>query len=129
MGICTADIVCFFLGGFLNTVASSGSAVTLPALISFGLSPNIAKATNRIHVFVEFLVSTYQFHKKKLIDWKKTLTLSIPLIVGSIAGVLIVEDLPREYVNTIIVIAMFVSFSLALYKFKNLTIKKSQPSA
>ena len=58
-------ILCvFFFGGFLNTVASSGSAVTLPALISFGLLPNIANATNRIPVFVGFLVSTYQFHKK-----------------------------------------------------------------
>ena len=101
-----------FIGGFLNTVVSSGSAVTLPALISFGLLPNIANATNRIPVFVGFLASTYQFHRKKLIDWKKTLTLSIPLIVGTIIGVLLVEDLPGGYVNTIIIIALFVSFSL-----------------
>ncbi len=118
-----------FVGGFLNTVVSSGSAVTLPALISFGLLPNIANATNRIPVFVGFLASTYQFHRKKLIDWKKTLTLSIPLIVGTIIGVLLVEDLPGGYVNTIIIIALFVSFSLAIYKFKNLTIKKvSRPN-
>jgi uncharacterized membrane protein YfcA len=112
-----------FLGGFLNTVASSGSAVTLPALISFGLLPNIANATNRIPVFVGFLVSTYQFHKKKLIDWKKTLTLSIPLIVGTILGVLLIEHLPTGYVNTLIILALFVSFSLAIYKFKNFAIK------
>jgi uncharacterized membrane protein YfcA len=113
-----------FAGGFLNTVVSSGSAVTLPALISFGLLPNIANATNRIPVFVGFLASTYQFHSKNLINWKKTLTLSIPLIVGTIIGVLIVEDLPVIYVNTIIIIALLVSFSLAIYKFKHLTIKK-----
>jgi uncharacterized membrane protein YfcA len=117
-------ILAGFVGGFLNTVVSSGSAVTLPALISFGLLSNIANATNRVPVFVGFLSSTYQFHKKKLIDWKKTLTLAIPLIVGAIIGVLIVEDLPIRYVNTIIIIALIVSFSLAIYKFKNLTIKK-----
>jgi uncharacterized membrane protein YfcA len=116
------------LGGFLNTVVSSGSAVTLPALLSFGLLPHLANATNRIPVFVGFLASTYQFHRKGLIDWKKTLTLSMPLIIGTIIGVLFVESLPGEYVNTIIIIALFVSFSLAIYKFKNLTIKKvSQP--
>jgi hypothetical protein len=117
-------ILAGFVGGFLNTVVSSGSAVTLPALISFGLLSNIANATNRVPVFVGFLSSTYQFHKKKLIDWKKTLTLAIPLIVGANIGVLIVEDLPIRYVNTVIIIALIVSFSLAIYKFKNLTIKK-----
>lgn len=121
---CALLILVGFVGGFLNTVVSSGSAVTLPAMISYGLLPNIANATNRIPVFIGFLASTYQFHRKKLIDWKKTLILSIPLIVGTITGVLIVEDLPEEYVKTIIVIAMFASFSLAIYKFKNLTIKK-----
>ncbi|MFM2228199.1 MAG: hypothetical protein RL664_1542 [Bacteroidota bacterium] len=119
-------ILCvFFWGGFLNTVSSSGSAVTLPSLISFGLSPNIANAANRIHVFVEFLVSTYQFHKKKLIDWKKTLTLSIPLIVGTILRVLLIEHLPTGYVNTLIILALFVSFSLAIYNFKISQLKKS----
>jgi len=113
-----------FVGGFLNTVVSSGSAVTLPILISFGLSPNIANATNRIPVFVGFLSSTYQFHRNKLIDWKKTIRLSIPIVIVTVVGVLLVEDLPGKFVNTIIIIALFVSFSLAIYKFKNITIKK-----
>ena len=113
-----------FVGGFLNTVVSSGSAVTLPVLISFGLLPNIANATNRIPVFVGFLSSTYQFHRNKLIDWKKTIRLSIPLVVGTVLGVLLVKDLPGKYVSEIIVVALFVSFFLAIYKYKNVTIKK-----
>lgn len=118
-----------FVGGFLNTVVSSGSAITLPALISFGLMPNIANATNRVPVFVGFLASTYQFHKKNLIDWNKTLRLSIPLIFGTVVGVLFVEHLPGMHVNTIIIVALFVSFFLAIYKFKNLTVKKvSRPN-
>lgn len=121
-------IIAGFIGGFLNTVVSSGSAVTLPILISLGISPNIANATNRIPVFVGFLASTIQFHKKKLIDWKKTITLSIPLIVGTIIGVLFVEDLPGKSVHTIITIALFVSFFLAITKFKKLTIKNIKPA-
>jgi len=121
-------IVAGFIGGFLNTVVSSGSAVTLPILISLGISHNIANATNRIPVFVGFLASTIQFHKKKLIDWKKTITLSIPLIVGTIIGVLFVEDLPGKAVHTIITIALFVSFFLAITKFKKLTIKNIKPA-
>ena len=40
------------LCGFLNTVASSGSAVTLPLLIFMGLTPSMANATNRVPVLV-----------------------------------------------------------------------------
>jgi uncharacterized membrane protein YfcA len=118
-----------FIGGFLNTVVSSGSAVTLPILISLGLPPNLANATNRIPVFVGFMASTIQFHKKKLIDWKKTFILSLPLIIGTIIGVLFVKDLPGKSVQTIIIIALFVSFFLAVIKFKNLSIKKFKPAA
>ncbi len=114
-----------FVGGFLNTVVSSGSAVTLPILISFGLLPNIANATNRIPVFVGFLSSTYQFHRNKLIDWKKTGRLAIPIVFGTVLGVLYVEDLPADVINNIIIIALFVSFFLAIYKFKNITLKKA----
>jgi hypothetical protein len=111
-------------GGFLNTVISSGSAITLPLLISLGISPNIANATNRIPVFIGFMSSTIQFHKSKLINWKRTLQLAIPLVIGTILGVLFVEDLPTKSINTIIIIALFVSFFLAIYKFKNLNLKK-----
>lgn len=40
-----------FVGGFMNTVASSGTAVTLPLLLLMGLSPGVANATNRAPVF------------------------------------------------------------------------------
>ena len=118
-----------FMGGFLNTVVSSGSAVTLPILISLGIMPNISNATNRVPVFIGFLASTFQFHKKKLIDWKKTFMLSLPLIVGTVLGVWFVKDLPGNVVHTIIVIALFVSFFLAITKFKKLSIKKIKPAS
>lgn len=118
-----------FIGGFLNTVVSSGSAVTLPILISFGISPNIANATNRIPVFIGFLASTVQFHKKRLIDWKKTIILSVPLIFGTFWGVYFVKDLPENSVKIIIIIALIVSFTLAITKYRKLSIKKiSTPS-
>jgi len=118
-------LVAGLIGGFLNTVISSGSAVTLPLLISFGISPNIANATNRVPVFVGFLSSTIQFHKKKLINWRKTILLAIPLVIGTVLGVLFVEDLPAKAISKIIIIALFVSLTIAIIKFKNLSLKKN----
>jgi uncharacterized protein len=38
--------------GFLNTAASSGSAVSLPVLMTIGLDPISANATNRVPVLI-----------------------------------------------------------------------------
>jgi uncharacterized protein len=38
------------VAGFINTLASSGSAITLPILLFLGLSPHVANATNRLNV-------------------------------------------------------------------------------
>jgi len=43
-----AGILC----GFLNTAASSGSAITLPLLLALGLPPAVANGTNRLPVLV-----------------------------------------------------------------------------
>ena len=51
-------IVGGLLCGFLNTVASSGSAVTLPLLMFLGLAPLAANATNRVPVLIAALMET-----------------------------------------------------------------------
>lgn len=40
------------LSGFLNTLASSGSAVSLPALIFLGFEAHVANATNRVAILL-----------------------------------------------------------------------------
>ena len=54
-------IVGGLLCGFLNTVASSGSAVTLPLLMFMGLTPLIANATNRVPVLIVALIASIAF--------------------------------------------------------------------
>ncbi len=60
MGGLSFDIWSLLLGlgaglacGFLNTAASSGSAVSLPILMMVGLDPVSANATNRIPVLID----------------------------------------------------------------------------
>ncbi len=47
-----------FVGGFVSTLASNGSSVTLPALELFGLSEHVANGTNRLSVLALGLVGT-----------------------------------------------------------------------
>ena len=42
-----------FAAGFINTLAGSGSLLTLPLLILLGLPANVANGTNRVGVVLQ----------------------------------------------------------------------------
>jgi hypothetical protein len=109
-------IVAGFIGGLLNTVASSGSAVTLPAMIFIGLSPQVANGTNRVALLVGFLLATYKYHKAGLVDWKRSLKLAPMIIIGTFIGSFFVGQLNDVDVKHIVAFALFVSISLIILK-------------
>lgn len=79
--------------GFLNTVASSGTAVTLPVMIGLGLHPMIANATNRVPVLLGCAVAVWKFHQAGQMPWKPALKLSVPLLLGAAVGLIAAENL------------------------------------
>lgn len=81
------------IAGFLNTVASSGTAVTLPVMISLGLHPMIANATNRVPVLLGCAVAVWKFHQAGQMPWKPALRLSVPLLLGAVLGLIAAENL------------------------------------
>ncbi len=81
------------VAGFLNTVASSGSAVTLPVMIALGLSPVEANATNRVPIVVGCAVAVWKFHQAGQLPWRLATRLSAPLLIGGIIGVTVAANL------------------------------------
>ncbi len=59
------------VGGFISTLASNGSAVTLPALEFLGLPEHVANGTNRLSVVALGLVGTVGFYRRGLVNWRK----------------------------------------------------------
>ena len=49
------------VGGFVSTLASNGSAVTLPALELLGLPEHVANGTNRLSVVALGLIASGKF--------------------------------------------------------------------
>ena len=101
--------------GFLNTVASSGSAVTLPVMIALGLNPVIANATNRVPVVVGLAAAVWKYHRSGQLHWKEGFRLSIPTIVGAVLGTFLAANLGDKktgYLTTFAVLfAMMVVLS------------------
>lgn len=103
--------------GVINTVAGSGSLITLPIFIFMcGLPPSVANATNRIGVFMQSGVATFRYNKTfpglfKGVEW-----LAIPAILGSILGSKIAVDLDEKTMNYSIGVLMVVMLIILLFK-------------
>jgi uncharacterized protein len=72
--------------GFISTLASSGSAVTLPLMILIGLPATVANGTNRLPLLAGAIAALMTFHCAGVIDWRNGLILSIPVVAGTIGG-------------------------------------------
>ncbi|MBI9068905.1 MAG: sulfite exporter TauE/SafE family protein [Salinivirgaceae bacterium] len=91
-----------FLAGFINTLAGSGSLITVPLLIFMGLPANIANATNRVMILLTNIVGVSSFRQQKVFKLKDSIWLSLPAIVGAIIGALIAVDINEEIMTKII---------------------------
>ena len=104
--------------GFLNTAASSGSAVSLPVLMLVGLDPVSANATNRIPVLIGALSATVSFHKNKAIPWSLAAKVSLPVTLGGILGAGLAEIIPARDLGLMITAAVMVALALLFTKLK-----------
>lgn len=91
-----AAIAAGFAAGFINTLAGSGSLVTLPMLIFLGLPATVANGTNRIGVLLQNLVAIDSFRRKGVLDWRGAINFGAPAVFGSILGAQIAVNLDEE---------------------------------
>ena len=104
------------LCGFINTLAGSGSLISLPILMFIGLPPNVANGTNRIGILFQNLVSTSSFHRQKVLDAPMGVRVAIPAILGSIVGAYIVLELPDRAVEITVGVVLFAMLVPILFK-------------
>lgn len=102
--------------GFINTLAGSGSLLTLPLLIFLGLPANVANGTNRIGILLQSIVAVGSFKQKKVFEWKDGIWLTIPASVGALIGAFVAVDINDALMNKIIGALLVVMFLMILYK-------------
>jgi len=74
------------LAGTVNTIAGGGSLLTLPALMLLGVSAPVANGTNRIAIVMQSSMGARAMHKRAPFPLRATFLLSIPTVIGAIAG-------------------------------------------
>lgn len=101
-----------FATGFINTVAGSGSLISLPLLISLGLPANVANGTNRVAIVLQNAIGATKFDQAGILDRRAVLRLGIPAILGGIVGAQIAVDMNeaimRRTIGFLLVAMLFV---------------------
>lgn len=105
-----------FLAGFINTLAGGGSAISLPFLIFLGLPVNIANGTNRIAILLQNAVASASYKKKKVLDLKRALPLSIASIIGAVFGALIANNLDEILMRRMVGVVLIIMLILVIFK-------------
>lgn len=95
-----------FLIGIINTLAGSGTAISYAVFMFLGLPPACANGTVRIGVALQTSAVSYNFFRKGFLKVKKGLFISVPIILGSIAGAEIAVNINQTIFMYIIGIAV-----------------------
>ncbi|MDL2312126.1 sulfite exporter TauE/SafE family protein [Bacteroidales bacterium OttesenSCG-928-B11] len=104
------------LVGFINTLAGGGTIISLSVFMFFGLPPQVANGTNRIAVLLQNITAVSNFAGKKLINWKKSLLLSIPIILGAIAGAFIAGIIDNTIIKYIFGVVILLVGLMLVFK-------------
>jgi uncharacterized membrane protein YfcA len=99
-------------GAFLNTVASSGSAVTLPILIALGVEPVVANASNRVPIVIGCATAAWRFHRAGHLPWRDGIRFAIPAVLGAILGSLVASMVGDGNTTALVTFAVVFAFIL-----------------
>lgn len=101
-----------FVAGLINTIAGSGSLITLPMLQILGIPLQVANGTNRIAILFQNIVGIRGFSRHEVLDKKGVVIFGIPSmigwVIGSILATIISPSLFKTIFGYIMVLMLFV---------------------
>jgi uncharacterized protein len=104
------------IAGFINTLAGSGSLITLPILILLGLPANVANGTNRVGVLLQNVVAVATFRQGGVLQAAGTWKLVLPSVIGSVIGASLAVDLDEALLRRMIGAVMLLMLAVMLFK-------------
>lgn len=99
--------------GFINTLAGGGTIISLSVFMALGLPPIVANGTNRIAILLQNITAVINFQHQKLIDWKRSIRLMIPIVSGATLGAFFAKLIPNSIFSFLFgIIAIVIAFTL-----------------
>jgi uncharacterized protein len=103
-----------FAAGFINTLAGSGSLITLPILILLGLPANVANGTNRVGVLLQNIVAVATFRRRGALPLTGSFWPVIATLGGAVLGAELAVDVDEALMRRVIGILMLIMLVIML---------------
>jgi uncharacterized membrane protein YfcA len=100
------------LTGFIDAIAGGGGLIMMPALLSAGVPPINALATNKLQSMFGVATACFNYGRKGLIDWRANLLTIITVFAGATVGVIAVQSIETKALSLIIPLLLM---AVALY--------------
>lgn len=100
------------LAGFVDAVAGGGGMITVPALLSAGLPPIAALATNKLQGSVGTAMAALTYWRRGFIAVRMMVPSIAATFAGSLTGALVVKQIDTSLLNIAVPIALI---GVALY--------------
>jgi len=104
------------VAGVINTLAGGGSNLTVPALMVFGMPPEIANATNRIGVFMQGVAGSRGFRKHGKLPMGDFKRMMPPLFIGAVFGAGFASYAPEILLKYLLLGAMLLVAGITLMR-------------
>lgn len=111
----TLALVAGALAGVINTLAGSGSLVTLPMLMLLGLPATVANGTNRVGVAVQNVVGLATLKRRGALHLDGWVWFVIPVVIGAAIGATIAVDVEDVWLERAIGVLMAVMLVVILF--------------
>jgi hypothetical protein len=100
------------LTGFIDAIAGGGGLIMMPALLSAGVPPINALATNKLQSMFGTATACSNYARKGLIDWRANLLTIVLVFAGASVGVIVVQTIDTKALSLIIPLLLM---AVALY--------------
>ena len=97
------------LTGVIDAIAGGGGLIMMPALLSAGVPPINALATNKLQSMFGTATACSNYARKGLIDWRANLLTVILVFAGASAGVILVQAIDTRALSLIIPLLLMAS--------------------
>lgn len=105
-----------FAAGFINTLAGSGSVITLAVLSLANLPLDVANATNRVGILLQSLVAAGRFKKQGKLEIRPHIGIILPAAAGGLIGAFIAGQVNAEILRRSIGVCMLLVLFLLFFK-------------
>ncbi len=111
-------ILLFFTGllaGFVDSIAGGGGLISLPVLLSVGLSPQLALGTNKLQGSFGTLAATINFIKKGKVRLSDNMVGIGFTLIGAVIGAWSIQQIEAGFIRHIIPMMLLFVFFYTLF--------------